>query len=305
MMNPFRVTFGIALVVLPLAALGQTTAPPVAAPKTVPSKQDSGNVVLRNSPTGTSIYDDNLQIAKLTKDVTVTQVGQDFILYCQELTYYRKTNSAIARGSLRIETRDSTLRGLELKADFNAKTFELTGNVSISTHGKDDGVTPEGANLSDQFKSKPSKIWGSRGTWDYELRSGTLTGNIRMKQEENSGTCNQINYEEEANVAELMGNVIFLDSKGNRFRAKSLIFDIDAGRIQPFGGVLDFKDTGNTGNTAPAKTRKPIGKVADISEEANRVIKSPTPLPTPEPEPTEKPLPTQRPDAPDDEAPAG
>lgn len=299
-MNPFRAFFAISLVVLPLVALGQTAAKPT--PKAVPKASQSGNIVLRNSPLGTSIYDDKLQIAKLTKDVTVTQSGERFIVYCQELTYYRRSNTAVAIGNLRIETQDSTLRGLELKADFNAKTFELLGQVSISTHGKNDGVTPESASLNDQFRNKPSKIYGARGVWDYETRAGVLTGQIRMKQEQNSGTCDKIDYEEEANVAELTGKVSFLDAKGNRFRAKRLIFDIDSGRIQPFGGVLYFKNDATTSPQAtprPSKSRTPIPKVPPLNIPIIR--NAPTPLPTPAPEPTEKPVPTQRPNEPDDE----
>jgi lipopolysaccharide export system protein LptA len=248
-------------------------------------------MIIRNSPLGTGVYDDTTGIARLTKDVTIVQVGEDFILYAQDLTYNKPKNQAVATGSLRVETRDSTVRGERIFADFNKKVITITGNVVITTHGKGDGITGTGRGFKAEYARKPSKILCSRADWDYEAREAVLTGNLRMTQGPNSGTCDRIIYDEEQNIAQLIGRVRFRNEDNQVFNTPDLTIYIDEGRISTKRAVMQFGPRpGTPATTRPAKKTPKFGPAPKISDEQIKQFDiTPAPIPTPRPEPTEVP----------------
>lgn len=266
-----------------------------------PSATQAGNVVLRGE---NSVYDDTTGIGRLTGNVTISQTGQDLILYAQQLVYNYNKDQGIATGQLRIETRSSTIRGARLFADFNTKIATITSNVVVTTHGKRDGIIGNRQDLRARFGGKPTRITCDRADWDYEERQATLTGNIRMTQGENSGTCERILYDEERNVVSLVGRVRFTDKQNRTFNAPNLTFYVDSGSIETSGGVLTIPRTPAPGApTRPAKTPILSVKPAPVisNDDFTSLNMTPPPIPTPRPEPTEAPVPTPRPD--DEETP--
>ncbi|HEX9997102.1 MAG TPA: LptA/OstA family protein [Abditibacterium sp.] len=265
----------------------QPAKPPAkpAAKPAAPSASQEGNVIIRGT---NSDYDDTSGIARLTKDVTVVQTGEDFILYAQTLTYNRPKNQAVATGNLRVETRDSTIRSARIFADFNTKIITFTGDVTINTHGKSGIVGKKGFRAEAQ--KKPSKILCERADWDYEARQATLTGNLRMSQGENFGTCERILFDENLNVAQLQGRVRFTDKEKRVFNTPDLTIYIDEGRIVT-GRVRIDSDAKNPPGSTPRPAKTPILKVKPaprISDEDLKLFDiTPPPIPTPRPEPTE------------------
>ena len=309
-----RFVLAASIGVAPAWVLAQGTRKPAPAKPRVPASRganvnQTGNVIIRNSPQGTAEYDDKLGIARLTKDVTVVQTGEKFILRSQILTYSRPQNTALATGSLRIDTRDSTLRGEQLRGDFDGKTFYLDGNVVISAHGKKDGVAPDSKNLRSELESKPVKIACNQAVWDYDTQQATLGGNIRMVQEKTVGTCDRIKYDERQNIVLLEGGVRFTDAGGNTIESDEIVFYVDSGRVVIKGGPAgrpelkfpnrDFNTPGKTAKVTPKprETYAPPPTIPDnILDQFNRTpapIAPPRARTTATPEPTEAPEPDE------------
>lgn len=298
----FRPFISVGLCVLSGATVAAVSAQ-VGKTPAAPSATRDGNMIIRNSPSGTGVYDDTTGIARLTKDVTIVQVGEDFILYAQDLTYNKPKNQAVATGSLRVETRDSTVRGDRIFADFDKKVITIMGNVVINTHGKGDGITGNGRGFKTEYARKPSKILCDRADWNYEDREAVLTGHLRMTQGSNSGTCDRIIYDEEQNVAQLMGGVRFRNEENQVFNTPDLVIYIDEGRISTKFTSLTFGARPKTSATPrPTKKTPRFGTPPKISDEQIKQFDiTPPPIPTPRPEPTEAPVPV----APDNEPAAG
>jgi lipopolysaccharide assembly outer membrane protein LptD (OstA) len=269
-----------------------TTASPVPAPAAVPDKAQNGVVVVHGE---TSISDDATGISKLTKNVTVTQVGEDFILYCQSLTYNRFKDRAIATDDLRIQTRDSTIRGARVDADFNTKILTLTGSIVIATHGKGDGITGNRPNdsLRSQVTNKASRIACDRVDWDYETHQATLTGNIHFTQGKATGTCDRILFDERQNVAELQGSVRFVDENGRVVHTPDLKIYMDENSMESGGATVWIPQPKTPGATPlPTKAPVPVKKGPKITDDDIKLFGvTPPPIPTARPEPTDEPAP--------------
>jgi lipopolysaccharide export system protein LptA len=253
-----------------------------------PDKTTEGNVIVSGD---NSISDDATGISRLTKNVTVTQVGEDFILYAQSLTYNSRLDRAVATENLRVETRDSTIKGLRIDADFNTKILTLTGNVVISTHGQGDGITGrrDDKTARGQLTRKSSKIICDRVDWDYETREAVLTGHIRMVQGKSEGTCDRILFDERQNVAQLKGRVRFTDEKGQVFNTPDLTIYMDEDRIVTGRSRIWLKPNRPAG-AAPRPVKPPVAnkKAPKISDEDLKLFNiTPPPIPPLLPEPTE------------------
>lgn len=284
---------------------GQTDKKPAPKVPAAPSANGAGNVVIR-SPQGAGVYDDTTGIGRITGDVTIAQSGEDFILYAQDVIFNRPKNRAVATGKLRVETRDSTIRGARIDADFNARKIVITGNVTVTTHGKGDGITGNRGAFRSQLSQKSAKILSNRADWDYEDRQGVMTGNIRMTQGENSGTCERILYDEAQNVARLQGRVRFVDKSNRVFNTPDLTIYINESRIVAENPTLSFGPDRKNPAT-PRAPKVPILKVQpapSISDEDLKLFATPVPpLPTPRPRPTRAATPSPAPAPQPDEVP--
>lgn len=272
----------IAIVAVQAQNSPKTSSP---AKKQLSEKPQDGEVLV----TGDNVVsDDATGISTLTGKVTVTQVGEDFILYAQKLVYDSRKNRASASGNLRIETRDSTIRGVRVDANFDTKILSLTGNVAVSSHGKGDGITgnrkTEG--VRDDLSRKASKLTCNRVDWDYETREAVLWGNLRMVQGKSSGTCDRILYDEGQNVAQLLGNVRFTDEKGQVFNTPDLTVYIDEDRMETKRARIQIKPNRGT-ETAPRPSKPAVRpkKAPQITDEDLKVFDfTPAPPPPPRPE---------------------
>jgi lipopolysaccharide export system protein LptA len=278
----------LCLVALPLGGLVVAQTPQTTVPVT-PEKD--GVVTIRNSPQGKAVYDDQRGIARITKDVRVTQAGEDFILYADDVTYNRTKNQAIATGNIRVETRDSTIRGTSIFADFDTKIISITGNVTMSSHGEKDGIVNGRRGFRDEVTHKPSNLVCKRIDWNYENRQAVITGDIRMIQGANVGTCNRIRFDERQNIAFLEGNVIFEDREKERtMRTSELTIYIDENQIQTSKSTVVVMKPDNATKSAtprptsaPAFTFEPKERIGDDVLNQFNV----TPAATPRPEKTE------------------
>ncbi|BCM92399.1 LPS-assembly protein LptD [Abditibacteriota bacterium] len=245
---------------------------------------DAGQVNISNAPDGTATYDGAQKLARITKDVVITQRGENLVVYAQEVVYDKKQNRSVASGQLRVVTRDSTIRGDKLFADFGARQFIISGNVVITTHGKNDGAM---AGLRDDTEKKPIRVLCDQVVWEYDTRQATATGNIRISQGVNQGTCNKIVYSEAENVVNLLGNVKFGDEQDRRFRAQDITFYVDNDIVNADSRVIiEFiEKEGMNGEGVgsktprPQKARIPVKPMRGLPSDLQGNVVSPPPAP--------------------------
>src|SRR2546421_668043 len=63
--------------------------------------------------------------------------------------------------------------------------------------------------FKEQWTKKPSRMACDRIDFNYDTRQAVVSGSIRMNQEDNYGTCQQIIFDERRNIADLRGEVEF------------------------------------------------------------------------------------------------
>ena len=216
--------------------------------KAAPSDRNGAIRIRNDKARGTAFVDLKNGVRRLTKDVVVTQEGEDFILYADELTHYEKQNVAIARAlsgqMVRVESGDSTITGKVMRADFDSKTITLTEDVLMRSHGESDGVQATadekkaGRSLRGEVLHKASSLTCDRIDYNYENQQALLTGNIRMRQGDNFGTCDQIVFDEARNIAHLIGNVKFTNGKRQTFNTPDLTLYIDEDKISAPDAIL-------------------------------------------------------------------
>ena len=293
------------LALAPLVALAQPkkaapskAAPPTLAPAVVPvapATQGAGQVDITNAPDGTATYDDAQGLARITKDVVITQRGEKLAVYAQQAVYSRSRNQATATDQLRVVTRDSTIRGVNLRADFNNRQFTISGNVVITSHGKKDGTYGE---LGGDAKRKAVKVLCDQVVWEYDTKQATATGNIHIYQGANQGTCNKIVYDEDKNVVRLLGGVQFGDNRNRTFVGPEVYFYIDSNIVSADHARIRFPEKdGVDGSSSTVKTPKktpvPFPSRPVIPADAPKSFETPrSPAPAPLPVATEEPAPT-------------
>ncbi|HEX8550552.1 MAG TPA: LptA/OstA family protein [Abditibacteriaceae bacterium] len=283
-----RIFLAASVGVLAIAAWSQTvpSVRPANPAQMKPAKARRGDVRIRNAADGTAVYNNRTGISRISKNVVVTQEGEDFILRAEQISYNENTNEAIGSGNLRIESRNSTITGGAIRADFDTKTIIITGNVVMNSHGEGNGLQS-----ARDVKRKPSQITCDRVDYNYGNRQAIITGNILMKQEKNAGTCERITFDEDSNYARLEGAVSFRNTEtGQMIRSTDVEVWIDDNIVKASNRTTVTGPNKEVQRTAPPKTNVPERPVfpSDIGEQFGRPLPpAPTPAP-PQPEPDDE-----------------
>ncbi len=196
-----------------------------------------GEVLMRSE--GGGFHDVEKDIYRLTKSVRVTQRGEDFILYTDDLTYYRKTNQSAAKGGVRVESRESTIRGARMQANFNTKIVTFLDNVKLNSNGDGDGIQTADApaKTDSSLRKKPIEVLCDRLDYNYENHQAIAVGNVRIKQEKSYGTCQRIVYDEDRKIARLLGKVNFTNGEGQTFTGDEVTVWVNADKIDAHGPI--------------------------------------------------------------------
>lgn len=245
MKPPLFVLF-YALVLMPVVVSAEPKKPDLQ------KAENKGQVSIVNADNGSASYDRTREIGHITKDVVISQQGENLLVYAQDVIYSRTKNQASATGQLRVLTRESTIRGQKLFADFNSRRFTISGDVVITSRGENDGAL---SGLRAQPKKDPVRVLCDQVVWDYDTRQATATGNIRIFQGVNRGTCDSIFYDEPGNIIQLEGNVRLGDDQKRNMSGQTAFFYVDKD-LSYFKGItkLSFPPSGNT--LPPAKEIK-------------------------------------------------
>lgn len=203
------------------------------------------------------------------RNVQLWQEGEDFILYAEDVTHYGTDNTGTARGNLHLESRDSTIIGDLLQADFTEKMMTLTGNVVLKSHGAQDGLRGQGDDktVRGEVLHKPSSLTCERLDYDYETRQATLTGSIRMRQGENFGTCDRILFDEAKNIVRLIGNVKFINGDRQTIEVPEMTIWIDRNMIQSPGISTRIPDRKGRGTARTPRKPEDLGDAPALPPE--------------------------------------
>jgi lipopolysaccharide export system protein LptA len=194
----------------------------------------------------------------LKGNVVVRQDGEDMVVRSDNAIYRRDANTATATGNLKVDTRDSTITGINLDADFDSKHVVITKNVFMRSHGEKDGLPEkekqkkDPAAAVDALSRKPSNMWCDKMDFNYDIQEAVVTGNIKIKQDKTNGTCKQVIFDEANNRAELKGNVVFVDDEGQEFKCELMRVWFDTGNIKVLS-AYEFKSPRKEDKNAPAK----------------------------------------------------
>lgn len=230
-----------------------------------PLFQRDGDVIIRAAAGG--IYDEARDVARITKDVRVTQEGEDFVLLCQQIVYDRGRNGAVATGNPKISTRDTSISGARLQADFNRKVVVMTGNVELRSRGKGDGLK---SNSSPVSRSKPSRLTCDRVEYNYETRDAIITGSIHMMQDTTSGTCDKVLFDEENNIVTMQGRAKFVNTQGQTIESPELKVWLDSGVAQSLRDTNIRIKPRTNGTPIPRAPKGAVEAVPQLPEELLR-----------------------------------
>ena len=197
----------------------------------------------------------------LKGNVVVRQDGEDMVMHSDNAVYKRDANTATASGNLKVDTRDSTIVGLKLNADFDSKHVLITEKVFMRSHGDKDGLPDkektkkDRAAAVDDLSHKPSNMWCDKMDFNYDIQEALVTGNIKIKQENTDGTCNQLVFDEANNRAKLQGNVSFVDDEQQKFKCDLMYVWFDTGNIK-VEGPFELTSPRKEKKDAPEKTNE-------------------------------------------------
>lgn len=259
--NPARLR--LALLALSAATLAGSVSLSQAQPGAPAQPQPAGaagkepGAVRMANPGGEAMLDLARGVRHATRNVQLWQEGEDFILYADDVTQYEKDNTGTARGNLHVESRDSTIIGDMMRADFTDKVMTLTGNVVLKSHGEKDGLKGQGdgKTVRGEVLHKPSSLTCDRLDYDYETKQATLSGSIRMRQGENFGTCDRILFDEARNIVRLMGHVKFINGDKQTIEVSEMTIWIDDNMIRTPG--IDTRMPGRAGKAGARPPRQP------------------------------------------------
>ncbi len=286
--KPTYLAAGLFLLAAPHTVLAQK--PAEKTDKTAPAKNqkrvDVGDV---------HITSDQLDYIKesatfiLKGNVVVRQDGEDMVMHSDSAVYKRDANTATANGNLKVDTRDSTITGLKLNADFDSKHVLITEKVFMRSHGAKDGLPDkektkkDAAAAVDDLAHKPSNMWCDKMDFNYDIQEALVTGSIKIKQENTDGTCEKIIFDEANNRAELQGNVVFVDDENQKFKCQILRVWFDTGNLKVVKGPLEI--------VSPRKEKKeePTKAAPQPKHDFGEDIKVPAETETPPTKPDAKP----------------
>lgn len=234
------------LVVASQALLGETSPPPrrpaAAAPsaddapasggekrsadKTEPKKKRQIKVVA-----GHWQYDNKKMIHVLTpsetiKQVTIREVGEDYEMVADRIEYDDRNSIATGTGHLHFSNPDTTIVGDLLVVDFDQKKAVLTGNVKLTSHGKEtEEKTDEELPLKEQYRKKKTVVTCDKLEYWYKEKRAVATGNLQFEQGDRHGTARTATYLEIDDVLLLEGDVQVTNKKGETAKAPQVVID--------------------------------------------------------------------------------
>ena len=217
--------------------------------------------------------DPNTHVYHLTSDASQVQfANKDTHLFCDEADYHDDTDTAQARGHLKVTSPDAVITGDLIDADFGKDLVVITGNVTIVTQkhrnktqksetpvslekskpaqpaaglankpANDATVStiapkPKGKeeNDAESYKEKKTTITCERVEYYYAegVKRMVATPRVKAVQEDKTVLADQAVYEDLARLVTLTGNVVLNTEKGDEMHCTKAVISVDDNWVQ-------------------------------------------------------------------------
>ncbi|NCO42358.1 MAG: hypothetical protein COZ06_22415 [Armatimonadetes bacterium CG_4_10_14_3_um_filter_66_18] len=182
-------------------------------------------------------YDNKRMLSILTpsekvKQVTITEVGEDYQMVADRVEYDERNDSAQGTGNLHFSDPDTTITGDLIVVDFNQKLATVTGNVKLTSHGEEakpgkdkQGEKDEDLPLKERYRKKKTVMDCDQIDYWYKEKRAEAHGNLRFHQENRRGTAGKATYFEKDDRLFLEGAVSVTNEKGETAEAPQVTID--------------------------------------------------------------------------------
>jgi len=233
---------GAALLLGSVFALAQE---PGAAPgATAPSEKKSTKVQVKHA--ARLYYDATSKIYHLTGGVIL--VHEDLTMVADQCDYDDNNNTAQATGHLKITDPESTLTGDLVKADFDRKLVQITGNVTIVTQKKKEEAREEkpageggetraegekGSSVA-EYRQKKTTITCPQIDYYYadDKKQAVVHGPLKAVQEDKTVYADKAFYDGIKDTVTLEGNIRLITAAGSEFRCPKATISLKDDSIQ-------------------------------------------------------------------------
>lgn len=182
-------------------------------------------------------YDATSKIYHLTGGVIL--VHEDVTMVADQCDYDDNNNTAQASGHLKITDPESTLTGDLVKANFDQKLVQITGNVTIVTQKKKEeakeGKPAEGGSSTvAEYRQKKTTITCPQIDYYYadDKKQATVYGPLKAVQEDKTVYADKAFYDGIKDTVTLEGNIRLITSGGSEFRCPKAIISLKEDWIQ-------------------------------------------------------------------------
>ncbi len=203
---------------------------------------------------------------------------RDMKMYCDEAEYNEETDTAVARGHLRITDPNTVITGDLLEVDFGKEIAVVTGNVTIITQKKGNKPTataavtqekplksaPRAQEAAGQKPSPPSngaqkpkrasreperleEYWEKKTVITCErveyhyadnVKKIIATPRVKAVQEDKTVWADTVIYEDIPRQLTLTGNVILQTDKGDEMRCLKVVVSLDEDWLEAEGASI-------------------------------------------------------------------
>jgi lipopolysaccharide assembly outer membrane protein LptD (OstA) len=182
-------------------------------------------------------YDNKRMLSILTpggkvKQVTITEVGEDYEMVADRVEYDERNDSAKGTGNLHFSDPDTTITGELIVVDFNQKLATVTGSVKLTSHGEEakDGKDKkdekdEDLPLKERYRKKKTVMDCDQLDYWYKEKRAEAQGSLRFHQGDRRGTAGKAIYFEKDDRLLLEGAVRVTNEKGETADAPQVTID--------------------------------------------------------------------------------
>jgi lipopolysaccharide assembly outer membrane protein LptD (OstA) len=239
-------------------------------------------------------YDKNAKmgIANLKGNVHIW--SEDTLLTTSLASYNERTDIASSPGPLKIEDTLNTLVGKTGTAYYRTRDAKIRGAVVITVRPRDQDKAASQDSPRRQFDS-PATITCEIVDYNWGSRIAFLTGKLVIKQKDRTVTADKATYFGKEDRVVLEGNVYYVDSKGQKFKATKVTIGIKEGdedfKAENVEGEGFVEDTIED-EPAPPKSDKPKPEIGNAEPGVPQPVSPDPAKPEPvQPEPTPTPVP--------------
>ena len=154
---------------------------------------------------------------------------EDTVLKSDEVTYSKKSDTAVSPGNLRITNPECDITGDKGRVDFKKRLGVIEGNVVMVIKPKEAQKKQTDKESIRAKLKKPTTIACPKLEYKYKAKMATATGGVTFEQEKRSGRADKAVYDQKKELLTLVGNVRGVDEEKQIFTATEVVISLKKG----------------------------------------------------------------------------